>query len=78
LQLLLGGRFRRWNGANIASLQRIRHLLTSENRDVLDGFVRLRDAPVMERLRLLRRTGIYRQTTTGSLALYAAALLKLL
>ncbi len=76
LGLLLQGRFRRWNDANIRSLQGIRHLLTPENREVLDQFQRLRESALLTRLPLLRQSGLHRQTLLGNLGLIAAALIK--
>jgi len=76
LWLLLQGRFRRWDQANIDSLQNIRHLLTPETRATLDEFEYLRDATVVQRLTRLRRSGLYRQTVLGNLGLIAAALIK--
>lgn len=76
LKLLLQGRFRRWNQANIDSLQNIRHLLTPENREVLDTFVSLREAGPLTRVAMLYRSGLYRQTVMGHGALFAAALIK--
>lgn len=76
LRLLLQGRFRRWNEANIDSLQAIRHLLTEENRALLDAFVALREASPLARVALLQHSGLYRQTVMGNGALFAAALIK--
>ena len=76
LKLLLQGRFRRWNDANLQALLGIRHLLTPANREVLDEFVALRDAGPLERVARLHRSGLYRQTVLGNLALSAAALIR--
>jgi hypothetical protein len=76
LKLLLQGRFRRWNDANLEALQGIRDLLTAENREVLDRFVALREAPAHQRVLQLGASGLYRQTVMGNWALYAAALIK--
>jgi len=73
--LLLKGRFRGWNDLNTQALQRIRSRLTPENRGVLDEFCAARKRSLLPRLIGLKRTGIYRQTLLGNLALLAAALL---
>jgi hypothetical protein len=41
-RLLLQGRFRGWVDANLRALQRVRHLMTPENQQVLDEFVHAR------------------------------------
>jgi hypothetical protein len=48
-RLLLQGRFRGWVDANLRALQRVRHLMTPENQQVLDEFVQ--GAPALARLR---------------------------
>ena len=74
-QALLRGRFRSWVDRNIAALQGVRHLMTEENRRVLDEFARARRSPLVPRLVTLRRTGVIRQTWLGNLGLLAAALI---
>ncbi len=76
LGLLLRGRFRDWNAANAAALQRAGHWLTPEARDKLEDFAIARSGTLTERLRALTRSGIYRQTRQGHLALWLAVLLK--
>lgn len=74
-QALLRGRFRGWVDLNVAALQGVRHLMTDENRRVLDEFSCARRSPLLPRLVTLRRTGIIRQTWLGNLGLLAAALI---
>ncbi len=71
-RLLLQGRFRGWVDANVSALQRVQHLMTEENREVLDNFVRARQRHLLRRLVELRRTGVFRQTVLGNLGLLAA------
>lgn len=76
LGMLLQGRFRAWNSRNLQALAALRPLLTEENRAVLDRFADARDAGLARRLPGLVRSGIYRQTVAGNLALVTAAVLK--
>lgn len=72
---LLQGRFRGWVDANLRALARVHHLLTPENRHVLDAFVAARQRRFPGRLIGLRESGIFRQTLLGNLGLTAAALI---
>lgn len=74
-RLLLQGRFRGWVDANLRALQRVRHMMTPENQQVLDEFTRARQRWVGARLVGLRRSGIFRQTLLGNLGLSLAALI---
>jgi glycosyltransferase involved in cell wall biosynthesis len=76
LRMMLHGRFREWNDKNIAALRRLpAHLITPENRAVLDAFAQARAGPFAKRLRNLRRSGVYRQRWFGNLALLLASVL---
>ncbi len=77
IRMMLGGRFRDWNETNIAALRRLpAHLITPENRRVLEFFAAARAAPLLKRLLYLRRSGAYRQTRLGSLGLWVAAVMR--
>jgi glycosyltransferase involved in cell wall biosynthesis len=73
ITLLLRGRFKRWNDANIASLREIEPLLTADNRRLLDDFAEARSSGFVRRLLGLRRTGVFRQTLLGNIGLVVAA-----
>lgn len=75
VQAAFGGRFTRWNDANLAALDACRDLLTPTAAEMVDRFREARVAPLPARLAKLRRSGVYRQTTLGQLSLYAAGLL---
>ena len=75
LRWMLRGRFRRWNAINLAALRASAHRFTPENRALLEDFAHLQRAGLMERLRLLRRLGLYRQGMAGTLSLWTAAIL---
>lgn len=72
----LQGRNREWNQRNTDALQRVRHLLSQENRRILDEFCSARNARLVPRLIGLRRCGVYTQSRLGNLALCTASLLK--
>jgi glycosyltransferase involved in cell wall biosynthesis len=74
-RLLVQGRFRGWVDANLSALQRVRHLMTPENQQVLDDFIRARKRWIGARLLGLKRTGIHRQTALGNLGITLAALI---
>jgi len=76
LQLLVSGRFRRWNTQNIKALTASAHRLTPENRALLERFARDRNRGLLPRLRLIWGAGLYRMGLAGTLSLYLAALLR--
>ncbi|MGL4859878.1 MAG: glycosyltransferase family 2 protein, partial [Enterobacteriaceae bacterium] len=76
VRMLWQGRFRNWSDSNIASLYKLRHRLTPENRDILEQFARARQMRLIPRLIYLKRSGIYRQTLLGNLGLIAAAIFR--
>ncbi|MEM6374609.1 MAG: glycosyltransferase [Pseudomonadota bacterium] len=68
------GGYQRWNSANIAALQRA-GTLTAENAAYLDAFARLRQQPMLSRMRALSTLGLYRQTPATQAALWIATAL---
>lgn len=75
-RMLLAGRFREWNGNNIAALESVYHRLTADNKVILFKFKEARDAKFLSRLWLLKESGVYRQTFLGNAGLIVAAILK--
>lgn len=75
LTAALGGRFTRWNDVNLAALDRCQNLLTEDARLQLDRFKAAREGSLPQRLAALRRSGVYRQTASGQVSLWLAALL---
>ncbi|MFV2051299.1 glycosyltransferase family 2 protein [Aliiroseovarius sp. YM-037] len=73
IRMLIGGRFRHWNRSNIAALRGAEALLTAESVQILDDFEEMHRASAARRLKLLKRAGLYRQTTSGQIALIFAA-----
>jgi glycosyltransferase involved in cell wall biosynthesis len=74
--MLLQGRFKDWNDKNLTSLQKIYHLLTPSNQQLLDDFSKLRNTLFFERLKIFRKCKIYRQTILGNLGLWVAICLR--
>jgi glycosyltransferase involved in cell wall biosynthesis len=72
LRLLGEGRFRHWSDLNIKALARLRPRMTAENRRILDLFCGARHRPLLQRVAMFRRAGVYRQTLFGNLALAVA------
>lgn len=78
LKLLFGGRFVGWNDLNLAALEKNRELLTPDARAAMDLFAQARAGTVLTAMANLRRSGVYRQTLQGTLALWAACVLGLM
>ena len=75
LRQLLAGHYQQWNGVNVAALSASGHRLTPENRALLAGFAAMRQAPLWRRPGALLRLGLYRQSCSGTAALWLAAML---
>lgn len=75
LRDLMAGQFVRWDEANLASLEKCADLLTPEARSVVADFTELRRQSLIPALARLLRSGIYRQTVKGHVALIMAALI---
>lgn len=75
LKAASGGRFVRWNDANCAALDKCRDLLTPEARRQLEIFTRGRKGHIGDRLRMIGEAGLFRQTFSGQMLLYAACIL---
>jgi glycosyltransferase involved in cell wall biosynthesis len=72
LRLLFKGRFRQWTDRNVRALGQVRHLLTRENRVILDSLIEVRSRPLPRNLVMLYRSGIYRQTWPNNIGLIVA------
>ena len=75
-RLLLSGRFKEWNDANISSLQKMLDFLTDENKIKLAKFSEARKKSFFKRIYQIWRSGIYRQSMTGNIGLACATLFK--
>ena len=78
LRLLLGGRFIAWNDMNLAGLEENRDLLTPDAVEAMELFAQARKGGLLARIASLRRSGVYRQTPQGTLALWAALAFRLM
>ncbi|MDZ7277965.1 glycosyltransferase family 2 protein [Pantoea eucrina] len=56
-----------WNDANIGMMKEIETLMTDENRKTLCAFSSIRDSSIIERLYLLKKSGVYHQQLVGTL-----------
>ncbi len=74
LARLSRGEFAGWTDTNLGGLAVNRDILTKDAAACLGLFIRARRGNVVRRLRLLRRSGVYRQTFLGTLGLYLAFL----
>jgi len=75
LKRLMTGRFADWNAANVESLERCADLLDDEARRTLAEFKAIRSSRSIDAGVRFVRSGIYRQSTTGNLALSIAIVL---
>jgi glycosyltransferase involved in cell wall biosynthesis len=72
LTLFFRGRFKFWMDCNLDALSRVRHLLTPENRVLLDALKELRRQSFLRRAMSIRKMGIERQTWAGNIGLAVA------
>ena len=76
LLALLGGKLSKWSDENEASLERCLDLLDEDSRHVLGRFRDLRRSSPLLVPQRLWKSGIYRQTVKGNIALGVAAVLR--
>jgi glycosyltransferase involved in cell wall biosynthesis len=75
IRLLFQGRFYQWNCKNINALFKNNSHLSNSNYKTLYLFRILRDGSLLDRIRLIRSCGLYRQTQLGTIGLYLAIIL---
>jgi glycosyltransferase involved in cell wall biosynthesis len=75
VRYVLNGGFKRWNTMNFEALLCVQHLLTKDNRDILNTFETFRHGNLKDRVRLLEVCGLYRQTWQGTLSLWLATII---
>lgn len=76
LKKLLAGTFKDWNDANLQAMRAIQGQLSNDSQQALALFAKARKSPLLKRLLLIFRSGVYRQTLLGNLGLTAAAILQ--
>lgn len=69
IRKMFSGRFQEWTSSNLAALASIEKHLTAENKNRLQNFKLARSSGLLNRIRLMKRTGIYRQTLNGNISL---------
>ncbi|MBX3583816.1 MAG: glycosyltransferase family 2 protein [Rhizobiaceae bacterium] len=72
VSFLMEGGFRNWNDINMRGLQHNRDMLTPDALKALDLFEAARKGGFVSRLANLWRSGVYRQTRKGTIALWLA------
>lgn len=76
LMRLIHGELRRFNEVNIAALDRAETQLTARAKTTLDAFAKGRRGSVLDRILMISRSRAHRQTRSGTIALFAAALFR--
>ena len=76
LWMLLQGKFKVWNTLNANNLLSIRDMLAPHNVKIVEEFMRMRDASLFTRIRMLNICGLYRQGWQGNFSLILAVILK--
>jgi glycosyltransferase involved in cell wall biosynthesis len=77
MRIILSGGFRDWNTANIGALRQMpAHLIKPENRAAFEAFNNIRAPSLLNRLRYLAQSGVYRQNFFDNIGLFMAILLK--
>jgi hypothetical protein len=69
------GRFNLWSDQNILILNSLKQKLASESKLTLDRFEQARQSHLLRRLYLMKKSGVYRQTSRGNISLVLAACL---
>jgi glycosyltransferase involved in cell wall biosynthesis len=75
LKRMIRGQFREWSEENLAGLEANADLLTPKSRQTLAHFRKAREAALPGRISHLVWSGVYRQTLSGNIGLYAAVVM---
>jgi hypothetical protein len=73
-RMVAAGGWAKWTDLNLKALSSAVHLLTPENRRLVEELAMRRNGSMVARVRALARLGLYRQTTYGQLTLHLAAI----
>lgn len=76
IRQMLEGRLHHWNEQTLPALDSMRHRLTRQSEITLSRFKSARERKLPLRVFGCIRSGIYRQTTLGTLGLFAAIIMK--
>ncbi|MEX5683707.1 glycosyltransferase family 2 protein [Pseudomonas silesiensis] len=72
---MCSGRFSEWSNQNLLVLDSFKQKLAPDSRLTLDRFKTARQSPFFQRLRLMKKAGVYRQTARGNVSLFVATCL---
>lgn len=75
LRGVLKGNFSDWNTLHVEALNNNCNVLTKENLQTLNYFKKSKNAPLFKRILFANKSGIYRQTVEGNIALWIAVVL---
>jgi hypothetical protein len=75
IRKMISGRFSEWSTLNLIALNSIKEHLTDENQQRLKNFEQARKSSLIPRLRLMSKSGAYRQTLKGNISLLIATVL---
>ncbi|MBK5552219.1 glycosyltransferase family 2 protein [Pseudomonas sp. TH03] len=75
IRKMLTGRFSEWSAQNLTILHSVIKDLTAKNRQALEMFELARQSRLLPRLKLMKKSGVHRQTLKGNISLIAATLL---
>lgn len=73
---MFSGTFREWSKHNLRALSSFNQRFTQDNYIALERFAQARDSTFIGRLFLLKKAGVYRQTSLGTIGLIVAASLR--
>jgi glycosyltransferase involved in cell wall biosynthesis len=76
IYMLYNGTFRKWNNIHLESLQKLLNILSEQSRTQLDHFVESRHKSFFVRISSFMRSGVYRQTLMGNVALFVSVIFK--
>jgi glycosyltransferase involved in cell wall biosynthesis len=71
-----GGRWKHWNDVSLGALEATRSLFSPSALATVDDFSLARGSKLPNRIRLLWRSGVYRQNAIETIAMYIGALLR--
>lgn len=72
---MLRGDFCQWNSTNIAALEQSLHRLTQENQALVRRFATARRQGLFKRILCIKQLGLYRQSRSGQISLWLAAMI---
>lgn len=69
------GRFRQWSSQNLLILKGFSEKLTPQSQQTMARFEQARDSALIRRIFLMKKSGVYRQTSPGNISLFIATCL---